>query len=103
MPAICFAAHQLSNFIFVNPLTEPVLQLSFKGQRAMTTSDDFQSVEGFLIKSQRHQFLRNAIMNVEFDLKLKPHDPELIDQLEGLKKELALLDVEVNTLAQSFA
>ena len=69
----------------------------------MTTSDDFQSVEGFLIKSQRHQFLCNAIMNVEFDLKLKPHDPELIDQLEGLKKELALLDVEVNTLAQGFA
>jgi len=69
----------------------------------MTTSDDFQSIEGFLIKSQRHQFLRNAIMNVEFDLKLKPHDPELIDQLEGLKKELALLDVEVNTLAQGFA
>jgi hypothetical protein len=103
MSAICFAAHQLSNFIFVIPLTEPVLHLSFKEQRAMTTSDDFQSVEGFLIKSQRHQFLRNAIMNVEFDLKLKPHDPELIDQLEGLKKELALLDVEVNTLAQGFA
>ena len=69
----------------------------------MTTSDDFQSVEGFLIKSQRHQILRNAIMNVEFDLKLKPHDPELINQLEGLKKELAILDVEVNTLAQGFA
>ena len=68
----------------------------------MTTSDDFQSVEGFLIKSQRHQFLRNAIMNMKFDLKLKPHDPELIDQLEGLKKEFALLDVEVNTLAQGF-
>jgi hypothetical protein len=103
MSAICFAAHQLSNFIFVIPLTETVLQLSFKGQHAMTTSDDFQSVEGFLIKSQQHQFLRNAIMNVEFDLKLKPHDPELIDQLEGLKKELALLDVEVNTLTQGFA
>jgi len=69
----------------------------------MTISDDFTDANEFLMKSQRHEFLRNAISNFEFDLKLKPYDQALIAQLDQLRKELAALDIEVNTLAQGLA
>ena len=69
----------------------------------MTISDDFTDAKEFLMKSQQHEFLRNAISNIEFDLKLKPYDQALIAQLDQLRKELAALDIEVNTLAQGLA
>ena len=69
----------------------------------MTISDDFRDANEFLMKSQQHEFLRNTISNIEFDLKLKPYDQALIAQLDQLKKELAALDIEINTLAQGFA
>ena len=69
----------------------------------MTISDDFTDANEFLMKSQQHELLRNAISNIEFNLKLKPFDQELIAQLDQLRKELAALDIEVNTLAQGFA
>ena len=69
----------------------------------MTISDDFTDANEFLRKSQQHELLRNTISNIEFDLKLKPYDQALIAQLDQLKKELAALDIEINTLAQGFA
>ena len=68
----------------------------------MTISDDFTDANEFLMKSQQHELLRNTISNIEFDLKLKPYDQALIAQLDQLRKELATLDIEVNTLAQRF-
>lgn len=68
----------------------------------MTISEDCTDANEFLKKSQQHELLRKTISNIEFDLKLKPYDQALIAQLDQLRKELAALDIEVNTLAQRF-